>query len=161
MTNLTRRDFVLAAAGGLGAVASSRLHAAQTVAVDEKAGAATASQWGKNAPMPVRAASASVKLTDDNMTELQAETKVFSLPWEGEFRANALVLDAEERICLVSLDSLIVPLRVTRPAAKRISTATGIREDNILICATHTHRGPATSNAFGTPNGGGERSGRG
>ena len=149
MTNLTRRDFVLAAAGGLGAVAGSRLHAAQTADPGEKAGATTGSQSGKNAPLPVRAASASVKLTDDNMTELQAKTRVFAQPWEGEFRANAMVLDAEQRICLVSLDSLIVPLHVTRSAAERIAAATGIPEDNILLCATHTHRGPATNDAFG------------
>ena len=149
MTNLTRRDFVLAAAGGLGAAASSRLHAAQTADLGEKAGAVTGAQSRENAPMPVRAASASVKLTDDNMTELLAETKVFAQPWEGEFRANAMVLDAEQRICLVSLDSLIVPLHVTRSAAKRIAVATGIPQDNVLICATHTHRGPPTNDAFG------------
>jgi len=149
MTNLTRRDFVVAAAGGLGAAASSRLHAAQKADPGKKPGSAAAGPSGKNARMPVRAASASVKLTDDNMTELQAETKVFAQPWEGEFRANAMVLDAEQRICLVSLDSLIVPLRVTRSAANRIAAATGIPEDNILICATHTHRGPATNDAFG------------
>ena len=68
MTNLTRRDFVLAAAGGLGTVASSRLHAAQTAGPGEKAGAATGSPSGNDASTPVRAASASVKLTDDNMT---------------------------------------------------------------------------------------------
>jgi len=39
MTTVTRRDFVLAAAGGLGAVASSRLHGAHTAGPDEKAGA--------------------------------------------------------------------------------------------------------------------------
>ena len=151
MKNVTRRSFVLAA-GGLGALATSRTHAAKPRERDEKTGPATTDQLERKATAPIKAASASVKLTDDNMTELQAEIKVFSQPWEGEFRANALVLDAEQRICFVSLDSLIVPLRVTRPAAKRIATATGIPEDNILICATHTHRGPATSNAFGTPN---------
>ena len=99
-------------------------------------------------PSTVRAASASVRLTDDNMAELQARQKIFSRPWEGEFRANALVLDAEQRICLVSLDSLNPVLPVTRSAARRIAAATGIPEDNILICATHTHRGPFMSDAF-------------
>ena len=89
----------------------------------------------------MRAASASVRLTDDNMAELHAQQKIFSRPWEGEFRANALVLDAEQRICLVSLDVLNPVLPMTRSAAGRIAAATGIPEDNILICATHTHRG--------------------
>jgi hypothetical protein len=111
--------------------------------------AARAGQPAKKTSTAVRAASASVKLTDHNMLELHAKEKVFSQPWEGEFRANALVLDAQQRVCLVSLDSLLVPLRVTRRAAERMAAATGIPEDNILICATHTHRGPATNDAFG------------
>jgi len=83
-----------------------------------------------------------VKLTDDNMAELHAKAKVFHQGWEAEFRANALVLDAKQRICLVSLDSIIVPLHVAQSAAKRIAAGTGIPEDHVLICATHTHRGP-------------------
>ncbi|OGV82676.1 MAG: hypothetical protein A3K19_32505 [Lentisphaerae bacterium RIFOXYB12_FULL_65_16] len=97
----------------------------------------------------VRAAAASVKLTDDNMAELGGQTKVFGQPWEGEFRACALVIDADERICLVSLDSLIVPAHVVKSAAERITVATGIPEDNILICATHTHRGPCPIDYLG------------
>ncbi|MCX6993923.1 MAG: hypothetical protein NT011_12385 [Kiritimatiellaeota bacterium] len=102
----------------------------------------------------VRAAAASVKLTDDNMEELGSRTKVFGRPWEGEFRASALVLDADQRICLVSLDSLTVPLHVVKAAAARITVATGIPDDNILICATHTHGGgPLTIDFLGcTPN---------
>ena len=149
MKSLTRRSFVLTAAGGLGALATSRSHAAQTGVPAEKAGAARVGQPERNTKSTVRAASASVKLTDDNMSELHAKEKVFSQPWEGEFRASSLVLHAEQRICFVSLDSLLVPLPVTRSAAKRIAAATGIPADNILICATHTHRGPATSDAFG------------
>lgn len=145
MTNFSRRDFVLAAAGGLGIGATSRLRAAEPTDVGEKAATATGRPPGRH----VRAASAFVKLTDDNMAELSAKIKVFGQPWEGEFRANAIVLDAQQRICLVSLDSLIVPLHVTRGAAKRIAAATGIPEDNVLICATHTHRGPPTNDAFG------------
>jgi len=97
----------------------------------------------------LRATAASVKLTDDNMEELGSQTKVFDEPWEGEFRANALVLDADQRICLVSLDSMIVPRHVVKAAAERITIATGIPEDNILICATHTHRGPNAIDSFG------------
>jgi hypothetical protein len=150
MKHLTRRRFVLAAAGGLGAAAASCSHAAQRAQRAARTGAATIDQLASSATTPVRAASTSVKLTDDNMTELGAQTKVFGQPWEGEFRANALVLDAEQRICLVSLDSLIAPLRVTRSAAERIAAATGIPKDNILICATHTHGGaPATIDFLG------------
>lgn len=151
MKNLTRRELMFTAAGGLGALAAARWDAVQAGEPAEKAVAAEDSRSVKNAITTVRAASASVKLTDDNMTELHAQEKVFSQPWEGEFRANSLVLDAQQRICLVSLDSLNPPLTMTRSAAQRIAAATGIPEDNILICATHTHRGPPMSSAFGQP----------
>jgi hypothetical protein len=138
MNNLTRRSFVrAAAAGGLGVLANPGPHAA------------SAGQPARNTTA-VRAAAASVKLTDDNMQELGAKEKVFLKGWEGAFRANALVLDAEQRICLISLDSQNIRPYVTRPAAKRIAAATGIPEDNILICATHSHRAPATSDIFGS-----------
>lgn len=141
MSTFTRRTFVrAAAAGGFGVLTNSYGPVAR------------ADQTVKNTTTTVRAASASVRLTDDNMAELHAQKKVFDQPWEGEFRANALVLDAEERICLVSLDAINPVLSMTRSAAKRIAAATGIPEDNILICATHTHRGPPMSEAFGQPN---------
>lgn len=143
MRNLTRRDFVLAAAGGGSALAASSILAGPAGVAAEKAG-----QSGKQ-PTTVRAASASVKLTDDNMAELQAQTKVFHQPWEGEFRASALVLDAGQRICLISLDSQNMRPYVSRPAAKRIAAATGIPEDNILICATHSHRAPRLNDFVG------------
>ena len=149
MKSMPRRSFMLAAAGGLGALATAHSHGAQTGVPTGKARAANPGQPGRNTTSSVRAASASVKLTDDNMMELHAEKKVFDHPWEGEFRANALVLDAQQRICLLSLDSLTAPFQVTRQAAKRIAAATGIPEDNVLICATHTHTGPWTDDTFG------------
>jgi len=97
----------------------------------------------------IKAAAASVRLTDDNMAELGSRTKVFDRPWEGEFQANALVLDAQQRVLIVSLDSLIVPRHVAEAAAQRITVATGIPEENILICATHTHGAPMTIDFLG------------
>jgi len=131
----TRRDFVRAA--GLGALAASHAHAAPP------------RQPVTNSNAPVRAASASVRLTDDNMAALHAQEKVFHRGWEGAFRANALLIEAEQRVCFVSLDAQNIRPYVTQPAARRIAAATGIPENNILICATHTHRGPNTSDIFG------------
>ena len=142
MKNSTRRGFLLATAGGCSALAASSSLAKSACAAEN------AGQSGTQTTT-VRAASASVKLTDDNMAELHAQTKVFHQPWEGEFRANTLVLDAGQRICLVSLDSQNIRPYVSRPAAKRIAAATGIPEDNILICATHTHRSPRLSDFVG------------
>lgn len=104
---------------------------------------------GRQGMALVRAASASVKLTDDNMIELGSTTKAFDAPWEGEFRANALVIDAGKLILFVSVDSLIIPSHLVNAAARRIKAATGIPEDNILICATHTHRGPCPIDFLG------------
>ncbi len=92
----------------------------------------------------IRVAAASVKLTDDNMAELGGRVEAFDRPWEGEFRASALVLDAGQKVALVSLDSLTAPRSAVDAAAQRIAEATGIPEDNILICATHTHAGPSS-----------------
>jgi hypothetical protein len=136
MSDLTRRNFMCAAVGGLSALGTTQGQPAQGAVLSR----------GTNT---VRAAAASVKLTDDNLEELQAKEKVFHQGWEGEFRANALVIEAQQRVCLVSLDSQNIRPYISGPAAKRIAAATGIPAENILICATHTHRGPATSDIFG------------
>lgn len=169
----TRRQFLqwgtaVAAASSLVNVAIPQVHAAEDTAasfvcttaacrslaaqpgIPTGKPATNSGQRGSGATTTVRAGSASVKLTDDNMAELRAEQKVFDRLWEGEFRANALVLDAGQKICLLSLDALTAPLDVTCRAASRIAAATGIPEDNILICATHTHTGHWTDDCFGS-----------
>lgn len=101
----------------------------------------------------VRVAAASVRLTDDNMAELGSSIRVFDKPCEGEFRASALVIDAGQRIAIISVDSLIIPRRIIVSAVRRIVEATGIPEDHILICTTHTHFGPCSLDFLGfTPN---------
>lgn len=147
MKNLTRRDFVRATAGGLGALAASGSTAAPTGPARPHPGKPIAGE--PPCAAAIRGASASVRLTDDNMAGLRAESKVFHRSREGEFRANALVLDAQQRICLVSLDAQNVINSMAKSAAERIAAATGIPEGNILICATHTHSGPRMTNAFG------------
>ncbi len=99
---------------------------------------------GSSNMVHIRAAAASVRLTDDNTVELGSRVKAFDRPWEGEFRASALVLDAGQRVLLVSLDSLTAPRSAVEAAVRRIADATGIPKDNILICATHTHAGPSS-----------------
>ena len=80
MTNLTRLELMLTAAGGLGALATARWSAVQAGEPAEKASAAGAGKPARSTATAVRAASASVKLTDDNMAELHAQEKVFSQP---------------------------------------------------------------------------------
>ncbi|MGE3819048.1 MAG: hypothetical protein AB7I30_06395 [Isosphaeraceae bacterium] len=70
---------------------------------------------------------------------------------EGELRASALVVEAVDgsRICLVECDVLMVGRDVLDVAARRISEATGIPFDHILINATHTHHAPTTVTVHG------------
>jgi neutral ceramidase len=72
-----------------------------------------------------------------------------------ELYAKALVLDdGTNAVVIVSCDLLYTPLEeIAGPARKIITEKTGIPEQNILICATHTHSGPEvfTKSKFRTP----------
>jgi neutral ceramidase len=61
-----------------------------------------------------------------------------------ELYARALVLnDGDETIALVACDLLYTPLEeITTPVRRIVKEKTGIPEQNILVCATHTHSGP-------------------
>jgi len=61
-----------------------------------------------------------------------------------ELHAKALVLnDGSTTIAIVSVDLLYVPLEeITNPIRKIIKDKIGIPEQNVFICATHTHSGP-------------------
>ena len=61
-----------------------------------------------------------------------------------ELYVRALVLnDGRTTIAIVSADLLYTPLEeITGPVRRMINKKTGIAEENILICATHTHSGP-------------------
>jgi hypothetical protein len=61
-----------------------------------------------------------------------------------ELYAKALVLnDGNTTIAIVSADLLYTPLEeITNPVREIIKEKTGIGEQNVLICATHTHSGP-------------------
>ncbi|MFZ2148020.1 MAG: hypothetical protein WAV28_12430 [Sedimentisphaerales bacterium] len=61
-----------------------------------------------------------------------------------ELYAKALVLnDGRTTIAIVSVDLLYSPLEeITNPIREIIKEKIGIPEQNVLICATHTHSGP-------------------
>ena len=61
-----------------------------------------------------------------------------------ELYARALVLDdGGTTIAIVSADLLYTPLEeITGPVRRIIKEKIGIAEENILVCATHTHSGP-------------------
>ena len=93
---------------------------------------------------PLRAAAAAVPIPT------QAD-RVTGLPpgQEAELRACAVVLEAGQRLCLVSCGTLIVPADVLEASAKQITAETGIPFANLLICATHTHHAPCTIDILG------------
>ncbi|MBN2137246.1 MAG: neutral/alkaline non-lysosomal ceramidase N-terminal domain-containing protein [Sedimentisphaerales bacterium] len=62
---------------------------------------------------------------------------------EDPLYAKTLVLDdGQSRIAIVSADLLWVPLDITTRVRRKVKEQIGITEENILICATHTHFGP-------------------
>jgi len=62
---------------------------------------------------------------------------------ENDLFAKALVLDdGKNRIALISTDLLWVPGEITSEIRSLIHQNTGIPEQNILVCATHTHYVP-------------------
>jgi hypothetical protein len=60
-----------------------------------------------------------------------------------ELYARALVLDdGSNSIAIISVDLLWVPLELTNRVRGILKDKIGIPEQNVLICATHTHFGP-------------------
>jgi len=92
----------------------------------------------------LRAAAAAVPLPT------QADTGA-GLPdnQEAELRASAVVLEAGQRLCFVSCDTLIIPADVLEAAAQQITAQTGIPWSHQLLCATHTHHAPCTIDILG------------
>jgi hypothetical protein len=59
---------------------------------------------------------------------------------------RSLVLDdGVERVAIAVVDICILPRELCDAAKRRASQATGIREDHMLVAATHTHSAPPTT----------------
>ncbi|MGQ9556308.1 MAG: hypothetical protein ACUVWR_19580 [Anaerolineae bacterium] len=69
-----------------------------------------------------------------------------------ELYAKSLILENDGTgIAIVVCDLIHLVRADTDVAKERASQLTGIPSSNIFISATHTHYGPATAAAFGTP----------
>lgn len=65
--------------------------------------------------------------------------------------ARGLVLDdGVKRLALVLVDNLMMPRELLDDAKRRASAATGIREEQMLIAATHSHSAPSVMGALGS-----------
>src|SRR5580698_7865813 len=68
-----------------------------------------------------------------------------------DLAAQALVLDdGVYKIAIVGVDLLAIGARIADDIRGRVVAPTGIPNDSILVCATHTHSAPAF-NIFATP----------
>ena len=60
--------------------------------------------------------------------------------------AKALVLATDkQKVVIVTLDTLKYPVEWVERARQKVEQATGIPAGNVIICASHTHRGPLWS----------------
>lgn len=60
--------------------------------------------------------------------------------------ARALVLsDGRQKIAIVTLDTLKYPVEHSERAWRQIEKSTGIPASHVIICSSHTHRGPLWS----------------
>lgn len=94
----------------------------------------------------LRVATATASLGDDAFPDGPA---LFTRQVEGEFRAAAMVLEADIRLCFVSCDCIVVTREMARNAIERIAAAGYLPPENILICPTHTHHAFSTLDVLG------------
>lgn len=94
----------------------------------------------------LRAATAAASLTDEAHPD---HPPLFTRTLEGQFRATALVLEADTRLCFVSVDCLGVTADMAQRAISRIAAAGYLSPDHILICPTHTHHAFSTMDVLG------------
>jgi neutral ceramidase len=73
-------------------------------------------------------------------------TRLTSSSISSRLYVRALVLSADgHKVAMVTLDTLKYPVEHVVRARHQIEKATGIPASNVIICASHTHRGPLWS----------------
>jgi len=63
---------------------------------------------------------------------------------DGSIRASALIIEKDDRVCIVSCDVLALQRDLCDELCREIEEKFGIPFENILITATHTHHAPST-----------------
>jgi neutral ceramidase len=70
-------------------------------------------------------------------------TQLKSQSVDTRLYAKALVLSADgQKVAIVTLDTLKYPVDCVVRARRQVETTTGIPASHVIICASHTHRGP-------------------
>lgn len=95
----------------------------------------------------LHAGAGSVDITPTEPVSLAGSpTQLKSSSISSRLYARALVLsDGRQQAAIVTLDTLKYPVEHSQRARQQIEKVTGIPVANIIICSSHTHRGPLWS----------------
>ncbi len=99
--------------------------------------------------MTLKAGAAQIEITPNDSQFLfgYPHVKRYSTGVHDRLWSSALYLsDGNEQLLFVANDIIFISKEVARQARKAISRHTGIKPENIMITATHTHSGPITAN---------------
>ena len=73
-------------------------------------------------------------------------TRLKSQAVSSRLYVKALVLSTDkQKVAIVTLDTLKYPVDCVERARQKVEQVTGIPAGNVIICASHTHRGPLWS----------------
>jgi len=115
-------------------------------------GLLAAAAWAADAPAAPAAdrLDAGVGIVDITPTEsvvlAGSPTLLKSSAIDTRLYVKALVLSAgAKKVAIVTLDTLKYPVECVMRARRQIEKTTGIPADRVIICASHTHRGPLWS----------------
>lgn len=97
----------------------------------------------------LKAATAAVSVSDSNLALRGDREPIFPNGHEGDFRAVAVALQADEPLLIITCDGLTLPNSVLEPVRARLTAATGLPATHMLLVATHTHSGLCTLDIFG------------
>ncbi|MEM3466078.1 MAG: hypothetical protein QXU11_08365 [Thermoproteota archaeon] len=93
----------------------------------------------------LRAGSSSAEIaSDESMVIAGGIHPWFASGREGRIRASALIVEKDDRVCIVSCDVLALQRDVCDELCRVIEEKFRIPFENILITATHTHHAPST-----------------
>ncbi|MCZ2342735.1 MAG: hypothetical protein LC104_13235 [Bacteroidales bacterium] len=103
--------------------------------------------WGAEGEKPAGTVDAGVASVDITPTEsvllAGSPARLKSSSVGTRLFVRALVLSTGgTKIAIVTLDTLKYPVEPARRARQQIEKITGIPASNVIICASHTHRGP-------------------
>ncbi len=107
----------------------------------------------RSAHAEIQAGAAMVDITPDQLPVLVNGGMLSRSVDQIKTRINAraiAITDGETTLAIVVVDSCMLPRLLLDDAKKRAFKKTGIKPENILVSATHTHSAPSAFGALGT-----------